>query len=191
MENKLNWLFIVLFATALFSISSCQKNNFDNTESTTEEIEPEIEYTGTDNEFYFTLGYTHMDSTTVLGGSTLNTNSIEKEELAGGGFRWTLESFITDGITVTNRITFVTPNADAGVYPIESIYFSREDDAGNIFDERFWEEDEIENNGITVSDLGDSPGIVSGSTGDVLLDGVDVEGEFWYGAGFSEVPINN
>jgi len=32
---------------------------------------------------------------------------------------------------------------------------------------------------------------VSGSTGDVLLDGVDVEGEFWYGAGFSEVPINN
>lgn len=170
---------------------SCQKENHDISETAKEEITPEANYTGDDNTFNFTKGKWDHPSFSYLeltGGTSLE-NQITKENLTNGDIRWTVISTITDGITVTNEISFVTPNTDAGTYQIEEIHYKSEDGSG-IIEEHTWVTSEISNGVITVSALDDAPGIVSGNTGDVQIIIIPDSVEYHYYADWSEVPIN-
>lgn len=190
MKNTFKLSFLMIPTLIMFLMVSCQKENFDNSKTTVGEFEPEANYTGADNLFGFTLQtIDHNTSTTisVVGGSSIG-NSMTKEILSNGEIRWTVLSTFTDGITVTNEISFITPDTSAGVYPIEKIHYKSEDTAGMV-DEYIWTEADISSGGITVSGLGTHPGIVSGNTGDVLIEN-NPDTSYFYIASWSEVPIN-
>ena len=181
-------MYLVLSFLMVFMFS-CQKDNYDVSETTTEEFTPEPNYTGADNLFSFALSKTISGGTSTTGGSGIE-NLITKEVLANGEIKWQLLSSITDGITITNEITFFTPNTDAGTFPIEELHFRRTDDTGSIIEDYTWTEEHIQGGEIIVSDLSDAPGIVSGETTDVIIIMTPDSLEFVYGANFSEIPIN-
>lgn len=178
-------------ALLMLLMVSCQKENYDVSDTTTEEFTPEPNYTGDDNTFSFALTTLDSGSSSTSGGSSVE-NSITKEILPNGEIKWKLFSSITDGITVTNEITFITPNTDAGDYPIEEFHFKKVDDTGTTLEEHLWTSADISPGGlITVSGLTDTPGIVSGTleNGFLVIITPDLL-EYTYSAVFSEVPIN-
>ncbi|MFK7775253.1 MAG: hypothetical protein AB8F94_24150 [Saprospiraceae bacterium] len=188
MKNKFKLSLIILCALFMMLMVSCQKENYDLSETTNEEITPEANYTGDDNLFSFALTTIIPNSSSTSGGSSVE-NNITKEVLANGEIKWKLFSSVTDGITVTNEITFITSNTDAGTYPIEEFHFIKLDDTGTTLEEYLWTSADLTGE-IMVSGLEDSPGIVSGKTIDVSV--IEIPGtlEYVYGANFSEIPIN-
>lgn len=188
MKNRLSLSIWLVISFLMVFMSSCQKENYDVSNTTTEEIEPEVNYTGDDNVFSFTLTKITPNNSNTSGGNAVE-NNITKEVLNNGEIKWKLFSSITDGITVTNEITFITPNTDAGIYPIEELHFLKTDDTGAILDEHTWTNADMPNATITVSGLADTPGIVSGNTQDIEII-ISPTLKYYYSATFSEVPIN-
>lgn len=189
MKNKLSLSFWIIASFIITFSTSCKKENYDNSTTTSEEIIPEPNYTGDDNSFSFALTKLINNTTSTQGGLSF-INNITKEVLSNGEIRWKLFSTITDGVTVTNEITFVTPNTDAGTYPIEELYFLNTDATGTIINEYTWVNADMTNGVITVSGLTDTPGIVSGNIEDLEVIITPDSLEYRYGVTFSEVPIN-
>ncbi len=191
MKNKISLSTYIVISFLMVFMFSCQKENYDVSDTTQGEFDPEVNYTGDDNTFSFALSKFDGSSNNIQGGSS-NLNNITKEVLSNGEIKWKLFSTVTDGFTVINEITFITSNTDAGDYPIEEFHYTKIDDTGTTLEEHLWTSAEISPGAlITVSALTDTPGIVSGSLGD----GFDVIItpdllEYHYGANFSEVPID-
>ena len=191
MKNILSLSIWLVVSFLMVSMSSCQKENYDVSNTTTEEIEPEVNYTGDDNAFSFGLSKFDGTSSYIQGGSS-NLNNITKETLSNGEIKWKIFSSVTDGITVINEITFITPTTDAGSYPIEELHFLKTDNTGAILEEHTWANADIGFGNIIVSSLDDTPGIVSGETTDVYIPISPTPNllDYYYNATFSEVPIN-
>ena len=171
----------------LIFVASCKKENYDDSKTTLEEIES-LQTGGTIECGFFTSIENSPSTLTSGGASTMN--SLTKEVLSNGEFQWKLFSTITDGASATNEITFITPTLDAGTYPIEAISYHLTDEEGVVIEEHNWVKAQMPTGRIVVSSLEDSPGVVTGNTGEFRINVVPDSLEHVYYCFFTEVPIN-
>lgn len=183
--NKLNLAIWIALASIFILLSSCGKDNYDISDSTEEEFEPETEYLGEDNYYGFSFTVMSPGGTSTQGGIAVD-NKIEL--IDSDLLKWKITSTVQDGdYMVLAETTFFTPSTDGGIFPLEELHLLFQD-GSTVAGDYTWGASELDGN-IEISSLDGTPEFVSGAIG-VSMNGPATETNYQYVVEFSKIPID-
>lgn len=170
--------FAIMLVAMMFILTSCEKLNYDETNTTYEEPEiPTVLLPG-DSFLGFSLKRPIGGGFSVFGGST-NLATISVEEVDGIP-TYTIYSYVEDGQLVETTIVFQSDETTAGDYVVKELAFRTPD-----YDYS-WDTSKIEGL-LTITDFSGDPNYVDGSLFAVIDD--DSGDEFEYAFNFAFVPF--
>ncbi len=119
----------LIFAALLLGIfmTSCEKENFDNSTIDNEDFNADTIIYDVVNQFSFALSKSFDNQLNVIGGSAgFGTNLLG--EAIGNQTKWTLEATVEDGVVITQTVVFYTENEDPGTYELAEYHLDHSDD---------------------------------------------------------------